>query len=74
MENPMVITVFISFDFDYIPLFTYFSCQYIETVYRNFQLHILEKLYADNLDKIINKINKLNYANANPSGNYCKLG
>ena len=28
MENPMVITVFISFDFDYIPLFIYYSCQY----------------------------------------------
>ena len=30
MANSMVITVFISFDFVYIPVFIYFSCQSIQ--------------------------------------------
>ena len=48
---------------------------YIETLYiETFNYIFLKTFYADNLDKIINKINKLNYANANSSGNYCKLG
>ena len=45
MANSMVITVFISFDFVYIPVFIYFSCQYI------FFMKVLKYFVKENEEK-----------------------